>query len=356
LLVCAEDGESWEEEQCPDGWVCFFESCRECAEDVDCLDRERCTDGICEPVPAEILTTHIPDGMVGELYETQLDSSCEDGTWSFSSGDLPAAVDIDGGGLISGTPDATGDYPFTVTLDCGAEGTDDASYVLTVHAEGLLVVTDSLPVGLQGFEYEAVLEALGGNRPYGWMVSDGALPDGLLLTSNGVIFGEPEEVGEFLLTVKVFDDAEPPQMAWKDLTLTIDIAPLEIVGDQEYDLLVEKVIVLDTIIVVPSIPIPYSAQLQAKGGLQPYHWAETDLPTGLDWIIPQSGIPDGLTLDDDGTLHGAVTSTDQVVTISVPFTDINITGFFFSAEVTDSQSPAETDSSVFVIPTAPIGQ
>lgn len=356
LLICGDDGVSWQEEPCPEGWVCFFESCRQCVEDEGCGETEWCNDGVCEPLPAEITTTEIPDGMIDQHYTHALESNCEEGSWSLIDGTLPAGMDMGVDGLIAGTPDATGNHAFGVRLDCGVKGTDDASYVLRIHAEGLTVATDTLPDGLQGFSYEAELNALGGNPPYGWMVSDGTLPQGLILSYDGLIFGNPEEVGQFPLTVKVFDDADPPQMASQDLVLTIDIAPLEIVGEQEYDLLMEKVIVLDTIIVVPSIPIPYSTQLEAKGGLQPYHWAETALPAGLEWIIAQSGIPEGLTLDDDGTLHGSVTSTEQVITVAIPFTQIELTGFFFAAEVTDSQSPAETDSAVFVIPTTPVGQ
>ena len=359
LLTCGSDGASWEEEACPAGWVCAFGGCRECVEDENrgCEEGQICREGVCEPEPLQITTQELPDGMIGELYDVTLEwaPSFYEGTWTVSSGELPSGLSLSNSGVISGTPDATGIYPFGVTLDCGEDGTSDATYEIVIYAEGLVVSTDTLPSGLQGFDYEAHLDALGGTPPYGWMVSEGELPLGLFLTYDGDIFGVPEEVGDFPLTVKVFDDADPPQMAWKDLLLVVDIAPLEIVGDEEYDLLVAKVIVLDMITIVPNIPIPYSTQLQAKGGLKPYSWVETDMPMGTEWIIPQSGIPEGLTLEQDGEIHGSVTTTDQVVTVSIPFSDIEITGFFFAAEVTDSQNPAETASSIFVIPTLPIG-
>ena len=351
LLTCAAGG--WLEETCDPGWECFLGKCRECAIDDDCGDHGKCNDGVCEILPVEILTETLPDGMVGTAYDAALEVNRDGCTWDAS--DLPGGLALSGDGHLSGTPTAPGGFLLGVTADCGAEGTADASLLLTIHAEGLVIVTDALPNGLEGFDYAVALEALGGMPPYAWMISEGALPAGLVLTSAGSIEGIPSEIGDFPLVVKVFDDSNPPEMASRALSLTVEIAPLEIYGTTEYNLLVEKVIVLDTITVVTGIPIPYTSHLTARGGLRPYAWTEVDLPAALGWIIPTSGIPDGLTLDADGTLHGAVTSTDQVVTVSIPFSGINITGYFFSAQVADSQSPAEVQQAVFVVPTIPIG-
>ncbi|OQC34040.1 MAG: hypothetical protein BWX66_01912 [Deltaproteobacteria bacterium ADurb.Bin058] len=73
-------------------------------------------------------------------------------------------------------------------------------------------------------------------------------------------------------------------------------------------------------------------------------------------LIPKAGIPQGLTLADDGKLSGAVTDTSQVFELQVPLMPNlpKLTGFFFMAEVTDSQSPADSDQAIFLIPTIPI--
>jgi hypothetical protein len=105
--------------------------------------------------------------------------------------------------------------------------------------------------------------------------------------------------------------------------------------------------------IVPGIPLPYNQQLQAKGGLKPYHWSETDIP-GLDWLLPKAGIPTGLSLAEDGSLSGSVTDTSLVMELSIPFTQIKLTGFFFSAKVDDSQAPADSDQALFLIPTLPV--
>jgi len=136
----------------------------------------------------------------------------------------------------------------------------------------------------------------------------------------------------------------------------VEIAPLEIIGDQEYDLFVTKVIILPLLTFIPDVPLlPYETQLEAKGGLRPYHWTEEPLPSYLSWLITTSGLPEGLTLADDGTLSGNVGSTDAVIDVGVPFTDISLQGFFFIGKVEDSQDPAESKTGLFLIPTLPIG-
>ena len=231
-----------------------------------------------------------------------------------------------------------------------------AKLTLTVLPEGLVVATESpLPDGEDGEPYEVRFEAVGGVAPYGWLVVDGAPPGGLELRADGTLAGVPNEIGSFPFTMRVVDAGDPPGFAEKAFELDINVAPLRIVGDQVFELFVTRVVVLPTITVVQNIPIPYRTQLTARGGLRPYHWSETEIPEGLRRFLPQAGIPEGLVLEEDGTLRGAVVDTGQVVELVIPFTMIRLTGFFFMAEVADSQGVADTDQAVFLLPTIPIG-
>ena len=76
----------------------------------------------------------------------------------------------------------------------------------------------------------------------------------------------------------------------------------------------------------------------------------------LQLIIPKSGVPTGLTLSSEGVLSGRVTSLDESIKLDLSMIgmDYVIEGFFFMATVTDAQSPADSDSAIFVIPTIPI--
>ena len=71
--------------------------------------------------------------------------------------------------------------------------------------------------------------------------------------------------------------------------------------------------------------------------------------------MPLAGIPEGLALSEEGVLAGAVDNLDQVTSLTIPFTEISLHGFFFLAAVLDSQDPAERQSALFLLPTLPLG-
>jgi len=359
VLQCAMDGQTWVATPCEEGEVCFEGQCIECVSDADCDEGLNCVSGTCLVPPLKIVTTALPDGMEGEPYEVQLEG--EGGTtphfWNIIDGDLPGGLKLLGDGLISGTPGESGDFEIAVELSDMDEASDEETFPFTIFGSGgdLIITTGSpLPKGEEGIPYQTSFEAAGGQPPYVWGIVEGELPAGLLFTSNGTIEGTPAAHGDFLFTVKVFDDAEPVAVGKKEFDLTIEVAPLEIIGGQEYDLWVVKIIVLPLITTVENIPIPYSQQLEAKGGVKPYYWAEQALPGFVEYLIPNSGLPDGLILDLDGKLHGSTTDTEAVVNVKIPFTQIDLSGYFFSAEVQDSQDPADSDWAIYLIPTLPV--
>lgn len=118
------------------------------------------------------------------------------------------------------------------------------------------------------------------------MITEGVLPAGLDLYADGRIAGTPQEIGTFPFVVRVFDNLEPPQDATKLMTLEVDIAPLVIVGDTEYNFYVTKIIVLDVVFPI----LPYSTQLQALGGLKPYLWQQEEVPTMLGMMLQLAGV------------------------------------------------------------------
>ena len=71
-----------------------------------------------------------------------------------------------------------------------------------------LVLTATAPFhnGEVGVVYAPVgLQATGGVHPYTWTISDGALPAGLTLASDGTVSGTPASAGTFAFTVQVSD-------------------------------------------------------------------------------------------------------------------------------------------------------
>jgi hypothetical protein len=73
---------------------------------------------------------------------------------------------------------------------------------------GMLTITPSplLPAAI-GLPYSQSLVATGGNPPYAWSISSGALPSDLTLSTNGSITGTPSATGTSEFTVTVRDSA-----------------------------------------------------------------------------------------------------------------------------------------------------
>ena len=79
-------------------------------------------------------------------------------------------------------------------------------YTLTLATTTPLLITADPPGGVVGTPYSAMLTASGGEAPYTWQVTSGALPAGLTLTSDGVLQGTPMHAGNHQFDVRVTDD------------------------------------------------------------------------------------------------------------------------------------------------------
>ncbi|HWG74121.1 MAG TPA: putative Ig domain-containing protein [Acidimicrobiales bacterium] len=174
-----------------------------------------------------------------------------------------------------------------------------------------VVNTGALPGAVIGHPYSQTLAATGGTGPYTWGLAAGSgpLPDGLTLSSAGVISGTPTAASTASFTVEATDSSTPtPQTATSALTLTVG-GPLTI---------------------TTTSPLPgaqvgnaYSQALAATGAVPPYTWT----------LVTGSGpLPDGLTLNSDGTITGTPTTVGTST---------------FTAQVADSSTPALTATQAF---------
>ena len=74
-----------------------------------------------------------------------------------------------------------------------------------VARKPLAIRSTTLPKGVQGRSYTAVLKATGGTTPYRWSRIGGALPPGVRLASTGRLTGVPARSGAFTLRARVVD-------------------------------------------------------------------------------------------------------------------------------------------------------
>jgi len=147
----------------------------------------------------------------GTAYSQQLSASGPTPPYSFkvSQGSLPSGLSLTSGGLLAGTPSASGSSSFTVAAanSTGATAASQA-YALTVAAPGTSPTTISpstLAGATAGTAYSQQLSASGPTTPYSFKVSQGSIPSGLSLSSGGLLSGTPSASGSFSFTVAAAD-------------------------------------------------------------------------------------------------------------------------------------------------------
>ena len=150
----------------------------------------------------------LPTAVLNSSYSQQLQASLPDVTWSLVSGNLPPGLTFASGGIISGIPTAIGIFDFTIQAAGGTpRQTTTLSFRLEV-TQGVVITTGStLPAGSTSVPYAAILTATGGSAPYSWILSSGTLPDGLSLTTAGLVSGTPTRAGTFAFVVQATDSA-----------------------------------------------------------------------------------------------------------------------------------------------------
>ncbi|MGA8490502.1 MAG: putative Ig domain-containing protein [Terriglobales bacterium] len=89
----------------------------------------------------------------------------------------------------------------------------------------LVIQTTGLPKAYLKQQYETRLVGHGGITPLRWEMTEGALPSGVALGSDGILSGLPTETGEFRFTVTVMDSGRPAVQRNQRLILTV-VAPL----------------------------------------------------------------------------------------------------------------------------------
>jgi hypothetical protein len=89
----------------------------------------------------------------------------------------------------------------------------------------LVIETQRLPKAYVRQPYQAQLQARGGVPPLRWEATEGALPTGIVLRSDGQLAGTPALSGEFRFTVTVTDSGKPAYQRSQQFLLSV-VSPL----------------------------------------------------------------------------------------------------------------------------------
>ena len=159
--------------------------------------------------PLDIATSTLPAATKGLSFSQQLNATGgkPSYSWAVTAGVLPGGLSLTTTtGIISGTPNAIGNFGFTVTATDAESHTASKAFTITVVAPPLSAASVPALDGLKGSSFSYQLAATGGTPPYTWSIAAGALPSGLSLSlTGGLVSGVPTVAGSFTFVVTVRD-------------------------------------------------------------------------------------------------------------------------------------------------------
>lgn len=246
-----------------------------------------------------VANSTLPFANVGTPYSTPLAGTGVTGlTWTLTAGTyLPPGFVIDSTtGVLHGTPQATGQYFFSVDISDGAGHLVTRSFGISIYAAGAtpplnLNIGSNFGPFLVG-TITIQLFTTGGQAPYHYALSPGATPipgmrvqDGQPLptsfTSMGGFIGVVTDSGVYHTSIRVTDSTG----AHFDRPITVTVSPLAITSQNTWPR--------------AAVGSPYSFTLAAFGGVGPYSYALSSFST----------LPAGLTLNSaTGQVSGTPTA------------------------------------------------
>ncbi len=223
--------------------------------------------------PLTIATGVLASGVVGQEYSFALAAAggAPAAPLSWGATNLPEGLLVTPDGLVMGTPTTAGQMTVALSVSDGVTTVSGDASLSIIENQNLLIAPVSPAIATFETPYNEQLQASGGRPPYAWLLASGALPQGLILNSNGVISGTPVQVGEFNFTVRVRDSGLGVGMAEDQSRLVIVV--LDAPG---FD--------INTTSLDPGfLNFSYEQAIAAAGGQAPYTWTREvgQLPAGL---------------------------------------------------------------------------
>lgn len=220
------------------------------------------------PLPALLVLQSSFTATAGAAFSGSLNAigGLQPYTWSGTG--LPTWLSISSAGQLSGTPPlygSAGTSILSIVVNDAANETATAGLTLTVNAAPITITPQSVSPAVVGVAYQAAFSASGGSGKYNWSAS--GLPAGFSLTADGALSGTAPagSSGTYSFSVTATDTNNAS--ASVNLSLQVNPAP----------------VVITTLANLPAgtETVPYQASLAASGGVPPYRWSGTGLPSWL---------------------------------------------------------------------------
>ena len=150
---------------------------------------------------------------------------------------------------------------------------------VNISSSTIALAPSTLPGGTSGSAYSQTITASGSPGPFTFTVSAGALPNGLSLSSSGLLSGTVHQAGTFNFTVAATEAGGCAGFRAYSFTFTCP-----------------AIAVTPVFLPDGSVGTPYSATLAAPGSVAP-----------LAFSISSGALPNGVTLSGAGALSGSPT-------------------------------------------------
>ena len=165
----------------------------------------------CPTITVNPTNSTLPNGRAGVFYSQTFTQTGGAGTATFSVSTVqfPAGLTMAANGVLSGTPTVSGTFSLTVhaTDANGCVGQRSYTLLLLPLCPAITLNPTTLPNGFVGMAYNQTLTATGGTAPYTFIVAAGTLPNGLTLTTGGVLSGTLTVPAMFNFTVAATDNS-----------------------------------------------------------------------------------------------------------------------------------------------------
>ncbi len=176
--------------------------------------------------PITLAPPALPNGSLGVPYSQTFIGGGGTGPYTFGlvSGALPAGLTLSSDGVLSGTPiqasspvrksrNPTRSSTFTIRVTDSNGCFAERSYTIFIAAAppappdcpAITLSPPVLPTAVVRVTYNQQISGNGGTGPYTFVVVSGALPEGMTLTSAGLLSGKPLNVGTSKVTIRGTD-------------------------------------------------------------------------------------------------------------------------------------------------------